>query len=462
MKRVWAIARLTLAEGIRMRIVLVFLIVLAFLVVYMSFALRGDETLTGRLQNFLAYSLGALSLLLSLATVFFSCATLTTELRECSLHLVVTKPVTRFQILLGKWLGVNLLNVGIVLLCGAAIYGFAVLIRSLPAEFERDRAQVRDIVWTARVGARPVEPEREIAEAAREHVAQRIAAGEIEAREEKPAIVARINELKNQWLSIGNGDDRVYRFEGLTPPESDDTVIQIRYRIRALPLPADLLAPVAWTFLDPESGVPLGTKITEERSGDRHQFLFRGTAAIKNGVALLQVTNPYDPRGGSTLYFEGDDSLEILYRVSSFEANFVRALGLVLLQLTLLSAIGLFFSVFVSFPVACLCTCSFFLLSLAMPFVLESIGANQEFLSAEHDPYGRFGPAVRTLLVPLLKYVFPNLSEYSSTRHLVDSAYITLDMLGRYTLRTLVAGGLLLLVPGWWIFHHREVAEVTV
>ena len=177
MRRVLAIAWLTFFEGVRMRIVLVFLVVLAFLVLRMPFALRGDETLTGRLQSFLAYSLGALSLLLSLATVFFSCATLTGEIKERSLHLVVTKPVSRFQILVGKWFGVNLLNLLIVVLCSGAIYGFARFIRSRPEQFERDRLQVRDVVWTARVAASPTVPTKEIATAAAEDVQQRLQRG---------------------------------------------------------------------------------------------------------------------------------------------------------------------------------------------------------------------------------------------------------------------------------------------
>jgi hypothetical protein len=42
---------MTFAEGIRMRIVLVALMVLALLVLRMPFALRGDETLAGRPGN---------------------------------------------------------------------------------------------------------------------------------------------------------------------------------------------------------------------------------------------------------------------------------------------------------------------------------------------------------------------------------------------------------------------------
>ena len=49
MGRALAIARLTFWEGIRMRIVLVFLAVMLLFLVVMPFWAKGDETLAGRL-----------------------------------------------------------------------------------------------------------------------------------------------------------------------------------------------------------------------------------------------------------------------------------------------------------------------------------------------------------------------------------------------------------------------------
>jgi hypothetical protein len=461
MKRVLAIAGLTFAEGVRMRIVLVFLLVLLFLVLRMPFALRGDDTLTGRLQNFLSYSLAALSLLMSFATVFFSCSTLTTELRERSLHLVVTKPVSRFQILLGKWLGVNLLNVLIVVLGGAAIYGFASYIRSRPVQFERDRVQVRDVVWTARVAASPTPPRAEMEAAAEERVKARLAAGEITNIERNKALGQALAELESQWRTVESGGDRVFRFDNLAPPADPDTALQVRFRIRATPLPPSERVPVLWGFFDPESGAPLAQKMTEERSGNRHQFLVRAGPLVKNGQVLLQVANP-PSIAGYNLYFEGDDALQVLFQVGSFEVNLIKALAMILMQLGLLSALGLFFGVFVSFPVACLCTSVFLLISLALPFILESIGANLELITPQSDPYGTWGRPIRFFLVPFMKFVFPDLAYYNGGRYLVDGEYIPLTLLTWCAARTVVFGAALLLLPGWLIFASREVAEVTV
>lgn len=463
MRRTWAIARLTFFEGVRMRIVLVFLVVLVALVFLMPFALRGDETLAGRLQNFLAYSLGALSLFLSLATVFFSCATLANELKDRSLHLVVTKPVTRFQILLGKWLGVNLLNVLIILLCGGAIYGFAHFIQSQKPVNERDATNLRDTVWTARVAARPVAPVKEINQAAVEYVKEHIKAGDVLLGNELAAVEARKADLFKRWRAIGNGDARAYEFENLAPPEREDTKIQIRFKVVGNPMPSDEMLTVGWVFRDPNTGEYLGLpKITQERHNERHQFLVSAAPVIKNGRAVLEVGNPYTPAHNITVVFDGDDSLQLLYKVGSFEANLARALLVVLLRLTLLSALGVFFGAFVSFPVACLCTGAFFLICLGMPFWLESIGANDPMLTPNVDPYGRFGPAVRLVLVPLLKTAFPDFSHYDGTHGLVEGEYISYGLLGGCTLHTLLYGGLLLLLPGWLIFSTREVAEVIV
>ncbi len=462
MRRSLAIAWLTFSEGVRMRLVLVFLIVLVFLVLRMPFTLRGDETLTGRLQNFLAYSLGALSLLLGLATVFFSCATLTGEIKERSLQLVVTKPVSRFQILVGKWLGVNLLNVLIVALCGGAIFGFAHFIRSRPEQFERDRLQMRDVIWTARVAAAPVVPADEIAKAAAQYVEERIGTHEIDKADRGSAIVRRIEELKARWRTIQNGDARLFEFKGLAPPEREDTVIQIRYKARGIPVPPLEQLPIGWVIVDPQTQAPLAQRETNDHTDDTHQFLLRAGAAIRDGQFDLLVYNPYNPAGASTIYFDGDASLQVLYKVGSFELNYLKGLLIILLQLALLSGIGLFFSTFVSFPVACLCTYAFYLICAVMPFLLESMGVGQQYVSARFDPYGVLGPTVRKLFVPFIQTVFPDFSRFNGARYLVDGEYIPLALLAACLVRTLLYGGVLLLLPGWLIFRRREIAEVIV
>jgi hypothetical protein len=467
MRPTLAIAWLTFREGLRMRVVLVAILLLLALVLVLPFTLRGDGTLAGRLQNFLSYSLWVLNILLSLAVAFLACATLTNEIKSCSIHTVVTKPVSRFQIVAGKWLGVNLLSLLLVLLCGPTIYGFARFIASLPEEFRRDRLMLRDVVWTARAAANPTDPEfRPAAEA---YVDEHIQAGEMLSRGREAEIQERVKALRADWLRIPHDQYRVYLFDHLVAPKAENPVVQVRYRVRHMPLPLDEIARVGWLFLDPDSGRPLmpEPRVTEGRVGDVHEFLVRAEPVIKNGSAALVVYNftPTTRLTGAYLFFdeaEDDQWLQVLYPVGSFEANFIKALLLIVFRVAFISAVGVFFGTFVSFPVACFCTLTALVICLGLPWWMESIGANLQMRTDDIDPYGRFGPYVRGVLVPILKVLFPDFIRYDGAGRLIDGRYIPPGLVGMAFAHTVALGSVLVLGIGWLVFRAREIAAVTV
>lgn len=462
MSGIWAIARLTFSEGMRMKIVLVFLVVLVFIVLRLPFALSADGTQAGRLQTFLAYSLGAVSLLLGVATVFLSCSTLSQEIRNRSIHLVITKPVSRLTILVGKWLGVNMLNLMLIVMCGLTIYAFARFIKSRPAEFDRDAVTVRDVVWTARAAATPLQPNfREIAE---RNIAERIEQGSLNPAARDAALRERMKELRTKWLTVEPGYATVYEFENLVSPEREDEAMQVRFKARGIPVPMNEIVKVDWVFVDPDDHRQLLHEpfTTSERAAITHQFLIRGARVIKEGRAALMVGNPVNPQLHSKLFFEGDDAIQIYYKVGGFEQNYIKALLIVFFRLGLLSAVGLFLGTFVSFPVACLGTFAFYLISLASPFILDSIGANMTIVNPDIDAFGAWGPQIRTVLVPALEFLFPDFQYYDGARHLVDGTLITNTLMIECLLHVVIYAMILVLVFGLTIFRAREIAGVTV
>lgn len=467
MTRIWAISRLTIREGLRMRIVLVFVIAMAFIVIRLPFALTGDDTIAGRLQTFLDYSLSAVSILLSLATIFLACATLTSEFKTNTLHLVVTKPVTRFEILAGKWLGIFLLNAFLLVLCGFAIYGLALFIRERPETFRRDRLKVRDVLWTARAAARPKVPDfRTIAEA---DIKKRVEEGALtnDERTRTLAIRERIKTYESDWRVIRPNEAQIYEFENLPEPELADTTMQVRFRAKSIPIAQNEIVRVGWVFLDPDTeGFLHEPFFTNERITDFHEFLIRAKSAIRNGRAKLLVINEYDPNNEYSIHFEGDDSLQIFYRVGGFEQNFVKALAIMQMRLAFLAGVGLFFSTFVSFPIACLGAFMFILIGIGKPWWYESIGANidADFLARDPsaDPLGKYGWLLRAFLKPVLDFAFPDFSALNGVPKLVDGVNIDMQLVEWTTLHTLLFGIALLIGPGWLFFSRREVAEVQV
>jgi hypothetical protein len=85
--------------------------------------IKDDGTARGFTQIILTYTLSAITALLGLSTLWLSCGTLARDIEECQIQVVATKPIARWQIWLGKWLGIISLNAVLLALSGASIYG---------------------------------------------------------------------------------------------------------------------------------------------------------------------------------------------------------------------------------------------------------------------------------------------------------------------------------------------------
>lgn len=119
---IFAVARSTFAEGIRAKVATGFALVILISVPTFYFMATGDSTIKGRVQMFMAYSLGFSAFLLSLLTILFSCRSLSREIETRQIFGLVTKPVPRWQILAGKWVGIMALNVALMTLVGIGTY----------------------------------------------------------------------------------------------------------------------------------------------------------------------------------------------------------------------------------------------------------------------------------------------------------------------------------------------------
>jgi hypothetical protein len=121
-RRIAAVARTTIAEGVRTKAALGFaLLVLASVPLFWLIA-EGDGTIKGKVQMFITYSLGFAGFVLSLLTILFSCRSLSNEIATRQIYGIVSKPVPRWQILTGKWVGVMSLNVILLGLVGLGTY----------------------------------------------------------------------------------------------------------------------------------------------------------------------------------------------------------------------------------------------------------------------------------------------------------------------------------------------------
>src|ERR1041384_2323051 len=122
MQRLLAIALLTVRAAFRYRLPLVLGALLICGVVVLPIIIKDDGTARGFTQIVLTYTLALITFLLGFVTVWLGCGTLAKEVEEAQLQMVVVKPISRWQIWLGKWVGIMTLNAMLLAVSGAAVY----------------------------------------------------------------------------------------------------------------------------------------------------------------------------------------------------------------------------------------------------------------------------------------------------------------------------------------------------
>ena len=150
MRSIWAVATNTIKQALRMKIAIVFVILLFVLLPVLGMTTTGDETLKGRLQTFVSYGLSLTSLLLCLLTIIVSIYSVSSDIDQKQIYTVVTKPIRRFQLLLGKLLGVLLLDIVLLALFSTIIFIIAIYTPTFVDSSESEIIEADNEFFTAR------------------------------------------------------------------------------------------------------------------------------------------------------------------------------------------------------------------------------------------------------------------------------------------------------------------------
>src|SRR5688500_13532813 len=110
MSRILAMAQLTWKAAFRFRLFWVLTTLLLGCVIVLPLLIKHDGTARGFTQILLTYTLMTITALLGFCTLWLSCGILARDIEECQMQVVAVKPIARWQIWLGKWLGITLLN----------------------------------------------------------------------------------------------------------------------------------------------------------------------------------------------------------------------------------------------------------------------------------------------------------------------------------------------------------------
>ena len=455
MRSVWAIAKNTIRQALRMKIAVVFTVLLLILLPIMGFSVTGDATLKGRLQTFVSYGLSLTSILLCLLTIIVSVYCLTSDIEQKQIYTVVTKPVRRWQLLLGKLLGVIALDAILLTVFSLVIYAISFYIPKFVSTTEAELVQAENEFYTARASVAP--PEIDVTEEVKETYAKLVQADQLPEGISRKEIIAELTNLRRlEKRAAGVGRELIWEFNNVKPLKPNASLF-IRFKFDVAVDPPDSQVYSQWTVGDYRQ-IKYGTKpktpiyqtpVHKDPVRTFREIEFLADAVADDGYLAVGFFNV--PLNDTAIIFPLEDGLEVLYKADTFTANFLRAVLLIFFRLIFLACLGLLAATFLSFPVAILFCLVIFSTATFSSFVLESFDFLGENLASVYSYTIR--PVMRLL---------PEFDKFNPTKYLVPARLLSWSLLGKVAAVMVGVKALLLMLLSLLIFNFKEIAKITV
>ena len=481
-KQIWTIARHTIVQAMRMRVVLIVIAFVAVLLLSMPFVLESDNTREGQCRMVITYSVWLIAFLLSVLTLFLPAAVLWAEIKGQQILLLDPKPMVlgRGTLLLGKWLGIMLINS--VLLGAMMLMSFLLVVlvvgRQMPNEPDAAYDGFRTRMFLARDVARP-EPPRNLSGRVEEAI-KALKEKDLMPRNQSEEWVRNLlyerllkgawsvaTASRQEWIIGGVPKDEgwlMVQFRHYGPPDRQRYDIPGRFVVNGDGQPV-----VRIPVLSPdgrrrdERDIWLqGRLVRRFRAGKPETFFVRSTVVREDNTVQIEYFN--HDRNNVTAQFPYVGGIEILYPAASLGENFIRTGLVILCHLAFLAMVGIFASTFLGFPVAVLVSMTVYVVGL-MRFLLFSEMLPKLFLfgTRNQPPWAEINKLdrlVRNTITGLFS-VFPNLLPSGVVDALSNGQYIaTMHIAATFFWIPLLRGGLLAFLA-WAIFRRRQLAILS-
>ena len=460
---IWAVARNTIAQAIRVRVGFALMALYLALVIGLPFFVQGDGTLRGQLHVLINFSLIVAGTLLAILTLALSTTTLWSEIRDKQIYLLEARPIRRWQVLLGKFLGLLAINAALLLFMGIVTWGSVQWISRQKRWGERDVLLANEQVLTARRTLRPEPPpESQVQAFVDQSIDNRVRQLERQERMPEGGREAVREQIREEFFKLINAVPvrlgRHWEFAGLHIPRRKETRFTLRFKFFSSDRKSEEPVRVHWEY-----GVPRQTASYRHDGAFmpdvEHEVQVPADAIAQDGTFEVRFLN-FDPRG-ATLMFPETDGIVALIPVGGFGVNLARGLGVIFVEVSFLAALGLFCSTFLSFPVSPIVA-----LSLLLQIYLAG-SVNAEFergFTFDQTKQSKTALAAETftrVVAKAVRVLLPPFDRYSPSALVSSGEEVSWGLLLEAVgLIALLYGGVLTFL-GTVIFERREIALAT-
>jgi hypothetical protein len=478
---IMGIARTVLSEAVRLKVPIVFIVLLLLGLAALPLVLDASQPLRYRVQAFMQYATGGAFWLIAILTILFSITTVVFEQRDKQVWQTMTKPVAPWKYILGKWLGVAALTFALLSTSSAGVFMFVEYLRRQPAIGEsiafkpsndrfltEDRKVLETQVLAARRTVQPNPPEvdpNELELNINQRIEQELAAlGELAsdpqvAAQRKIALERTIRQslIKNldaAYRTIEPAGNRVFVFTGLEEAKKQNKMLYLRWSIQSGGNMPDQMYAITLSFPLSGSARPFKASLDQMQTTELLPNVIMDdgtiTMVVYNGDPVAQTTNPL------SITFP-PDKLEISYSDGSFQANFLRCVLVLWVKLLFLSMIAICASTFLSFPVATLVAFTTFVSAEGARYLLSSIDYYETETITGQTLY--INTAIAKVATAIGR-VFQIYADLRPTTRMVEGVFLSW---GGLATGTLVLAGMtaILYVLAVYIFGKRELATYS-
>jgi len=375
------VARAVVDEAVGTRLSVFLVIVLVVALPALPLVLDPAERLEYRIQFFLNWSLSTGGVLLTLVTIFLATSSVCGDIDSQRIHMALVKPLARWHYLLGKWLGIVLLDALLVALIGGGVYATAETLRRLPESDAADRRAVDEEVFTARSMTRPVHPRGDKFEADLAAAIAQFEKDNPKAFAADPAAASK--RIRSQqileWHIVTPDTVTSFDFVGLDPDEIGASVVQLRLKPFADHVTIDR-APISFALWLNDRPYPVKNGVHEDYqvvSGSFHTIELPVAAIDDTGRLRVTIANknlvPPGQTRPASISFSPGKGLELLYRTGSFSRNSLRCLAVMWSKLALVAAASLAAASWLGFPIAVLFSLMVYVTAVARAFLADAI-----------------------------------------------------------------------------------------
>lgn len=514
---VTAVARNVVNEAVRLKVSLVFIVLLIFGLAALPGLLDASTPLRYRVQAFLSYSTSGTFWLVALLTVFLSVGSVAFEQRDRIIWQTMTKPVAPWQYVLGKWLGVVGIAAVLLTVSGSGIFVFTDFLGRQKAVEEvrpfvappgqhitEDRRVLQGQVLTARRLVRPDPPE----------IDETFLQTELDKRmeqfsRERPEEIADRNKIETElraeikkeiepaYYAIDPDQNQTYTFKGLGEARKERWMSPERFAKESGRTLEDVKQAIAEKRVQSRVAVtggdevkfvevrPISLRYKIQSGGNDPRATARVSFELPNqpqavvrvvplnttmvleippsaiddeGRLRVTITNGdlvHDTKNASAFVFP-PDGLEIRFAVGSYQINFARVMLILWFKLAFLAMGAIAASTFLSFPVAAM-------MAFGLLFVAETAGYLWESLNnydaGEGGKLNLFRVAVKIIAVPIA-YVFRYYADINPIENLADGRLIHWLTVA-WSAMIMLGACLVLYIIGVSVFRRRELATYS-